>query len=358
MIVKDESPVIRRCLASVKPWIDRWVIVDTGSTDGTQDIIRQELADIPGMLVEREWVDFAHNRNEALAIARQENTDYILFLDADEVLRVPEGFTWNTLTEDAYFLTAEYGDVTYSRLLLIATRLNWQWNGVLHEYLTSATEAKKAHLEWPRVVVHHDGARSRDPNTYRKDIELLKGALKADPGNARYRFYLAQSWRDCGDLEKALIAYRHRAAMPGWSEETFYAVYQAGCVAQQLGCAADIVRAAYLAAYQFRPTRAEPLYQLARYHRFRQEWELAYLFARQAVDIARPDDMLFVDDSVYHWRCLDELAVAASHVGEDAQGLAATTALLERSLPGSEMARVTANHEFFVSRSSCTPSAS
>ena len=45
MIVKDEAPVIERCLRSVKPWIDHWVIVDTGSSDGTQAMIRKFMAD-------------------------------------------------------------------------------------------------------------------------------------------------------------------------------------------------------------------------------------------------------------------------------------------------------------------------
>ena len=53
MIVKNESHVIRRCLDSVRPFIDSWVIVDTGSTDGTEDIIREHLKDIPGQLHER-----------------------------------------------------------------------------------------------------------------------------------------------------------------------------------------------------------------------------------------------------------------------------------------------------------------
>ncbi|MDO8336144.1 MAG: glycosyltransferase, partial [Candidatus Saccharibacteria bacterium] len=47
MIVKNEAHVILRCLASVKPWIDSWCIVDTGSSDGTQDIIQDYLKDIP-----------------------------------------------------------------------------------------------------------------------------------------------------------------------------------------------------------------------------------------------------------------------------------------------------------------------
>src|SRR5260370_14238085 len=91
MIVKNEAPVIRRCLESVRPIIDRWVIVDTGSTDGTQDIIHECLKDLPGELHERPWRDFAHNRSEALALARPQG-DYSLIIDADDTLDMPRDF--------------------------------------------------------------------------------------------------------------------------------------------------------------------------------------------------------------------------------------------------------------------------
>src|ERR1700722_1540445 len=54
MIVKNESKVIRRCLQSVLPFIDTWVIVDTGSNDGTQKIIKDFMLEhqIPGELHE------------------------------------------------------------------------------------------------------------------------------------------------------------------------------------------------------------------------------------------------------------------------------------------------------------------
>src|SRR3972149_8399584 len=77
MIVKNESKVIERCLKSVKPLIDYWVIVDTGSTDKTRQIISKFMSAIPGELHERPWVDFAHNRNEALHLAKGRG-DYIL----------------------------------------------------------------------------------------------------------------------------------------------------------------------------------------------------------------------------------------------------------------------------------------
>ena len=92
MIVKNESPVIERCLASVKPWIGHWVIVDTGSTDGTQELVRKAMAGVPGELHERPWRNVGHNRNEALDLARAHG-DYVLFIDADEQLQVPPDFT-------------------------------------------------------------------------------------------------------------------------------------------------------------------------------------------------------------------------------------------------------------------------
>jgi glycosyltransferase involved in cell wall biosynthesis len=91
MIVKNEAHVIRRCLDAVRPFIDNWIIVDTGSTDGTQAIIREHLEDIPGELFERPWQNFGHNRSEALALARAK-ADYIFVIDADNQLIVSPDF--------------------------------------------------------------------------------------------------------------------------------------------------------------------------------------------------------------------------------------------------------------------------
>lgn len=59
MIVKNETHIIRECLESVAPYIDYWVISDTGSTDGTQELITKffEEKGIPGELHQDEWRD-------------------------------------------------------------------------------------------------------------------------------------------------------------------------------------------------------------------------------------------------------------------------------------------------------------
>ena len=91
MIVKNESRAIEKCLSSVKNHIDYWVIVDTGSTDGTQEIIRKQLETIPGELHERPWKNFGENRQEALKLAKGRG-DYLFFIDADDFLEYEKDF--------------------------------------------------------------------------------------------------------------------------------------------------------------------------------------------------------------------------------------------------------------------------
>ncbi|MGH3562317.1 MAG: glycosyltransferase, partial [Mycobacterium sp.] len=102
MIVRNEAHIIRETLDSVGPYISSWVIVDTGSDDGTQDLIRNHMADlgIPGELYERPWRNFGHNRTKALTLARGHG-DYIWVIDADDVLVGTPDFT--QLSADVYY---------------------------------------------------------------------------------------------------------------------------------------------------------------------------------------------------------------------------------------------------------------
>ena len=237
MIVKNEAPVIRRCLDSVRPIIDYWVIVDTGSTDRTQEIIREHLSDLPGELHERPWRDFAHNRSEALELARGKG-DYTLIIDADDTLEISPDTALPALSADSY--TIEIRDVTivYSRTQLVRSALPWHYEGVLHEYITCDGAGPCGYLSGIRMRRNHDGARRKDPETYRRDAAILEAALKTETNKfllSRYRFYLAQSYRDCRELEKALENYLIRSELGFWQEEVFISLYAAAQLKQELG---------------------------------------------------------------------------------------------------------------------------
>src|SRR5690606_29876074 len=88
MIVRDEASIIEATLATLVDHLDTWVVIDTGSTAGTPEVVRSyfERAGIPGELVERPWVNFGHNRTEAFELCRG-RADYAFVHDADDALR-------------------------------------------------------------------------------------------------------------------------------------------------------------------------------------------------------------------------------------------------------------------------------
>ena len=352
MIVKNETAVILRCLKSVKPWIHSWAIVDTGSTDGTQQLIQDFMQDLPGKLFERPWQNFGFNRTEALQLAQDPSlphADYLMFIDADETLLVKPDFQWGSLSESAYYFECIYDHLRYQRNAMVSTKLPWIWKGVLHEYLDSTAAHEWHSLSGPSIFVQHDSARGHDPQTYLKDIEVLKQGILDEPDNLRYKFYLAQSYRDAHLLQQALEAYQIRANTGGWEEERWMSQFRAAQLTEQLHQPADEIRQAYLQAWVSRPQRAEPLYELARYYRENHLFQFACQFALQACQINRPSDILFVDESVYSWRALDEFSVAASYCPSyKEQGKQAILKLLmEQKYPASEEARLIANLRFY-----------
>ena len=136
------------------------------------------------------------------------------------------------------------------------------------------------------------------------------------------QYYLGQSWRDAGELERALAAFQVRAGNPaGWDQERWYARYQVACCLERLGRPPAEVAEAYLDAYAAMPSRAEPLVELARLERGRERYEVAVLYARAARQIPDPGpDALFVDRDAYAWRADDELAISCYWSGRFEEG--------------------------------------
>ena len=217
LIVKNESKVIERCLNSIKDFIDYWVICDTGSTDDTKSIINSELSGISGELHEVEWVSFGHNRTELLKLCKGK-ADYLLLIDADEILLVHDKHFKNQLVLDSYLIRFE-GDLEWRQKKLISNSIDWRYVGVTHEYITS--DQDNAHDAVDFITLNHFCDGSRRPDKFKDDIRLLESALQEDPENERYWFYLAQSYFDLGEIDKALNAYQKRIDLGGWDQEVY-----------------------------------------------------------------------------------------------------------------------------------------
>jgi tetratricopeptide (TPR) repeat protein len=320
MIVRDEARVIERCLRSVQSLIDYWVICDTGSHDDTPELTRKILAGIPGELHRRPWRDFGRNRTELMRLARG-RADYLLLIDADMTVSVdgPLG----DLTSDAYLLRCG-GEFEYWIPRLVRGDREWSFVGATHEYLDSAAAYSTQKLPALSCVHYADGGSRADKLS--RDEALLSAQLAERPGDERAVFYLAQTHRDAGNRQQAVALYRRRAEMAGFDEERFYAAYQAAVLTAE----DDQVAALPLlyAAWQLRPSRAEPLLEIAHIARDQGWHELALAVTTAGMRLPPCDDHLFVHRWVYDWGLLFEYGIACYWTGDYESGLRANDDVL------------------------------
>ena len=362
MIVKDEAHVIERCLRSVLPVIDHAVIVDTGSTDRTREVVREFLADngISGGTIDRPWRDFAHNRSEALAALREvPGVDYALTLDADEELRIEPGLDIGAfkarLTADVYDVEVVLDESTvYTRPTLFSNRLPFAYRGVIHEFLQLPAGASRDTAAGMRVVSKHEGARSREADRYAKDAEILEATLlvETDPFLiSRYSFYLAQSYRDSGQHQKAHDAYLKRAELGFWVEEVYVSLLRAAQLLELLEAPFDEQLALYLRAVEASPGRAESFHGAAAACRKAGRYQVGYVLARHGLTLPQPAGGLFLDKTVYDYRMLDEFQVNAYWAGHYRDSLdAAATILNDKKYPAEEEPRFLANMRYALTK--------
>ena len=310
MIVKNEAAILERCLASVAPFVDHYVIADTGSKDGTPDLIRDyfKARGVPGEVVHVPFKDFEQARNAALDAARASSGrfDYLLLTDADMELVVQDERFREQLKQPAH-LVRQVSGIAYDNVRFVRRDLPARYIGVTHEYLDTCG-APGGRLDGVWFDDHEEGS-NREVKASR-DMKLLRGGLKKEPKNARYMFYLAQTLKDVGRFAQAIRWYERRIEAGGYPEEVWYAAYMIAWCARELGQHDRFVAAA-LRAHQMRPTRAEVLHLLARHHRERGENELAALFAETGARIPMPEgDRLFLEPYAYDFGLRHELAIA------------------------------------------------
>ena len=348
MIVRNAATTIGDSLNSIAPHVSSWVIVDTGSDDGTRELIRSHLAGVPGEIHERPSITFGDDRTAALALA-QGRGDYIWLMESDD--RVVGEPDFAQLSADVYWLRhADRGDFAW-RAQVFRDGVRAQYVGLTHAFAA-----------WDRSVIdvrlqggyHVESLRPGSPGASEprggRDHEVLLADVERDPADTRAVFELAQSYFSRGDFVNARAWYARRAKMGGWSAEVFYAMHRIADSMAHLGAPWNDVLDAYLRAWEFRPTRAEPLFAIARHYFGERRHLLAYEFAQRAASIPFPEaDQLCVDDAVYTWRATDEQAVNASWIGKPAESFELDRRVLARpELPDGDRARVAANRDTLV----------
>ncbi len=215
LIVKDEATRIAACLEALRAVADEIVVADTGSEDDTVARAREWTEHVHAIA----WHgDFARARNEALA---QATGDWVLSVDADEVVRDPAGArrllldfiqfqpqgTVGTIEHVSPTTHGAERSVVRGHVKRFFPRSGFEFRGAIHEQLVST--GVREHVAATGVVVDHSGYDQSvaDPHhKARRNIPLLEKAVAEHPENEYYQYQLGRAHYTLMDYEKAVPA--------------------------------------------------------------------------------------------------------------------------------------------------------
>ena len=344
-ICKDESHVIGKMLESAKNIVDLIVVNDTGSTDGTQDIIKKfgEDNNIPTYVFERAFDDFEKSRNHAMQKLRDVVGElgwdptkvHGFWFDCDETLIIDPKFDKSQFKNDLYMINTYIGQMKYTRNTFFKVSKPFRWYGPIHEFIVCDEQNISSGLaENIHVDVKMTGASWQGdiPTKYKNHAFVLEKYIDANRQDPRWIFYTAQSYNDSASipdnkeeneerLRRALKYYRERVSRPdGYAEEIYYSQYRIGTIMRTLEEPWNLTHQECLKAYNMDPIRGESIKIIIDYYLQVGEWNMAYLYTKFAkVNFhgknPYPTRLLFVDEALYVWKFAEAHAAACFYTG-------------------------------------------
>jgi tetratricopeptide (TPR) repeat protein len=344
-ICKDESHIIEKMLSSVKGVADLIVATDTGSTDGTQDLIRNfgKENNIPTYVFDRPFDDFEKSRNHSMQKLRDvvkelgwdANKVHGFWIDCDETLVIDPKFDKNQFTNDLYMINTYIGQMKYTRNTFFRVSLPFRWYGPVHEFIVCDKKditsglASGVHVD---VKMEGNSWKGNISSKYKSHAFVLEKYLDENRQDPRWIFYLAQSYHDSASvqdnveenaerLRRSLKYYRERTQrLDGYAEEIYYAQYRIGTIMRVLEEPWNLTLQECLKAYAIDPLRGESIKTVIDYYLQVGEWHLAYLYTKFAKENFHgrnpyPQRLLFVDEGLYIWKFAEAHAAACFYTG-------------------------------------------
>ncbi|GKV57677.1 beta 1,4 glucosyltransferase [Sporosarcina sp. NCCP-2222] len=314
MIVRDEEKVLERCLQSVYDLVDEIIIVDTGSTDRTKQIAKK----FTDSLYHFQWIDdFAAARNYSFA---QSTKDYILWLDADDVLLEPDRLAFQELrtlldgTIDRvtmpYHLTTDLnGNVGYSlrRNRIVRRNAGFQWFGRVHEYLEVSGNAIDSD-----VAITHKSEKS--PSS--RNLMIYRTMQKnQEPFTPRDTLYFANELMYNGQKENAIIEFeKFLSSQRGWKEDNIIACLNiANCYKGR----DDKKRLSSLfQTFEYDLPRAEACIEIGQYFIEQEELEKAIYWLELIFFTKKPETLGMLNQSAWTWAPLIQLTYCYDRIGQ------------------------------------------
>lgn len=317
IIVKNEEKTIGNCLDSVKDLCDEIIIVDTGSTDQTKEIVKN----YTDRILNFTWIDdFAAARNFAFS---QATMDYILWLDADDILIPPDQEKFLALkksldpTVDAvsmpyHYAFDQFGNVSFSfrRNRLVKRERNYKWVGAVHEYL-----AVGGNIISSDICVTHRRVREHSSDRNLKIFERRKE--KGEPFSPRDLYYYGNELFDHKLYQRAIEIYQEFLQTGhGWVEDKISACGKLADSFQALGETEKQLEYIYK-SFEYASPRAEFCCRLGFHFLNAKQFDQAVFWYRLATRLERPaDNSGFMTEACWTWLPHLQLCVCYDRLGE------------------------------------------
>lgn len=297
IMVKDAGDGFREVLRANIPHIDHWTILDTGSTDNTIAIIKEELKDVPGKLYQEPFINFRDSRNRLLDLAGKK-------------------FAFNIMLDDTYvlqgrireFLTVARGDDEFmslsinikdSDIMYSSNRITKPENCLKYVYTIHEIIETNYNGCIPFVYGYIEDRASpymknRTNQRKKKDLELLFEELSKNPSDPRLYYYIAETYLCLENWEEAYKYYELRVKFnKGFEEETQDALYKMAVIAQfNLGHSWDKCQQLYMNCYEFNPFKPEAVFMIGKTLADMEKIHNAYLYLKKAFEIGRTSNTM------------------------------------------------------------------
>ncbi|MET3848583.1 glycosyltransferase [Paenibacillus sp. OAE614] len=316
LIVRNEASVLANCLDSVQGAVDEIVIVDTGSTDDTQAVARR----YTDRILDFAWVDdFSAARNFSF---RQATGDYILWLDADDVLLekdrlmligLKEGLpeTVDAVSMIYHYAFDEYGNVTLSlrRNRLVKREKHFCWHGPVHEYLAVDGSIVMSDI----IVTHRRVHRQSDRNLMIFEARMRRG----ESFSPRDLYYYGNELMDHGRWEQAAGMFqRFIQTGQGWVEDIISSLLKLADIYGQLNRPEKQLSFLWQTFDHGEP-RAECCCRLGAYFMERGQWQQAIFWYRLVAKLEKPEECWgFIHDAYWTWVPNLQLCVCYYRIGD------------------------------------------